>query len=817
MPFRFAALLLLPLPALAAPTPHVVVIGVARHADKGILARPHAERDAAALFDLLTEKGRLGGEAKARLLLGTPDKKRKSGPATRAAILEALAWLHGSAREDDPVVFAWFGAGGPRCYLASDSTIKGRGKDAVSADKIAAEFDKLKSRRACILLDVDFKAAGVEASLGNQPYREFLGEEDDQGEPRPGRAAFMAASGLSPGLDLEDHGLFAAALLAGLRGGADTEGGEADGAITTTELAAWLDKEMPRLRREKAPDARHVSHVAIRTAFDRYPVAYEPKARAAVEEQAGALAKSGKLSDEMKREGTGLLERMPRREPLRALRKEYREFAAGRRTATELEEARKKLLDSMKVGSGEARSFADKVLAAAFIVQQHHLRELETGHLVANAVRGMHLELGEPLPEELAERTKGAAKSRLRQQRALLADARAALGKRPELDGHKALDLALRRMLSSLDRYSTYIGPEQKARLDMDLTGGYAGVGATVEKDEGTGLVRIMSPARGGPALAAGLQAGDLIEKVIREVDSDGARLRPPEVLATKDMALPDVIRKIKGKPGTRVKLSLRRPGKAEPFEAELERKEIKVESVLGAKRLADHSWDHLLDADSKIGYVRLIHFVPQTAADLKEAVEQLKKQGMKSLVLDLRFNSGGLLDAARDVSDLLIDDELIVSIRPRVGRERRLVGSKEGSLLGFPMVCLINGSSASASEIVSSCLQDHGRARIAGSRSFGKGSVQSHGPFEGGMLRMTTATFWRPSGKNLNKPAKGAKDEDEWGVKPDKGLELALPRSEEDALRKALLDAEIILPPGKERKAFADRQLELAMKHLRK
>src|SRR5205085_5268284 len=140
-----------------------------------------------------------------------------------------------------------------------------------------------------------------------------------------------------------------------------------------------------------------------------------------------------------------------------------------------------------------------------------------------------------------------------------------------------------------------------------------------------------------------------------------------------------------------------------------------------------------------------------------------------KGFVLDLSFNSGGLLTSAVEISDRFIDDGLIVTMKPRVGKPSVFMGESEGSLLDFPMVCLINGGSASGSEIVSACLQDHNRAVIIGERSYGKGSVQNIQPFEGGDLKLTTASFWRPNGRNLNKSSTDGKDSDVWGVVPDK------------------------------------------------
>jgi carboxyl-terminal processing protease len=200
----------------------------------------------------------------------------------------------------------------------------------------------------------------------------------------------------------------------------------------------------------------------------------------------------------------------------------------------------------------------------------------------------------------------------------------------------------------------------------------------------------------------------------------------------------------------------------------------------------------------------------------------KLSKAGIKGFILDLRFNPGGLLDSAVKISDLFIDDGLIVTIRPRNGPETSYIGKSDGSYLTFPMVCLVNGGSASASEIVSACLQDHHRAIIVGSRSYGKGSVQTIHPFEtGGRLKLTTATFWRPNGRNLNRASTNGKEEDEWGVSPDKGFVLKLPTKELNDLQEWQKYHEVIRRPGAVKPAdarpeFRDRQLDMALEYLR-
>src|SRR5262249_39112884 len=216
-----------------------------------------------------------------------------------------------------------------------------------------------------------------------------------------------------------------------------------------------------------------------------------------------------------------------------------------------------------------------------------------------------------------------------------------------------------------------------------------------------------------------------------REVDSEGNPLTNPERIPTKGMTTDEAVKKILGKEGTKITIIVERDGK--PIEFNLVRGKVEVESVVGVKRNADDSWNYVVDPENKICYVRLNSFSHNTYRDLEKVMRTLSKNGIKGFILDLRFNPGGLLDQAVKVSDLFIDDGMIVTIRPRVGAETSYIGKSDGSYLAFPMVCLVNGGSASASEIVSACLQDHHRAVIVGSRSYGKGSVQTIHPFETG------------------------------------------------------------------------------------
>ena len=202
----------------------------------------------------------------------------------------------------------------------------------------------------------------------------------------------------------------------------------------------------------------------------------------------------------------------------------------------------------------------------------------------------------------------------------------------------------------------------------------------------------------------------------------------------------------------------------------------IDVPSVLGDSRNPDDTWDYMLDHDKKIGYIRITNFIQNTAEELKHALVALKDEGVKGLILDLRDNPGGLLSSAVEISNLFVDRGKIVSTKGRNTPTKSYEAQGDARYTDFPMVVMVNGGSASAAEIVSACLQDHQRAQVIGQRSFGKGSVQNIIELEGGnsVLKLTVATYQRPSGKNIHR-FKNAKESDEWGVSPDSGLETKL------------------------------------------
>ncbi len=304
--------------------------------------------------------------------------------------------------------------------------------------------------------------------------------------------------------------------------------------------------------------------------------------------------------------------------------------------------------------------------------------------------------------------------------------------------------------LSELDKFSSMIWPSDRANFEKQTMGRFYGVGVQISKEPGEPL-RVVSPLAGTPAFKAGIQAGDLITKVNGK--------------PTEKMSLDKLIKLIMGDKGTTVDLTIRRGGSEKIYK--IVRDRIKIRTVKGWRRLPKNgNWDYLVDEDDKIGYLRVTQFTSDTAARIDETLAELRADGVTSVIMDLRFNPGGLLRSARDVSDEFLRSGRIVSTRGRHTRPTDLNASPSGKYLDGDLIVLVNQFSASAAEIVSGAIQDWKRARIVGQRTYGKGSVQnvislrSHSA----LLKLTTAYYYLPKGRLLHRRC-GAQD---WGVDPD-------------------------------------------------
>ncbi len=296
----------------------------------------------------------------------------------------------------------------------------------------------------------------------------------------------------------------------------------------------------------------------------------------------------------------------------------------------------------------------------------------------------------------------------------------------------KLIEAAINGMLSSLDPHSTYMDAKEFRDMQVTTRGQFGGLGIEVTMEDG--LVKVVTPIDDTPAAKAGVQAGDLIVKLD---DED-----------VKGMTLQQAVDKMRGAVATPIKLTIIRKGQDKPLELTLNRDIINIKSVRSRVE------------DGDIGYIRITSFSEQTGEGLKKAIEDLTKQigedKLKGFILDLRNNPGGLLDQAIDVSDAFLDRGEIVSTRGRNADETERRNARPGDLAkGKPVIVLVNGGSASASEIVAGALQDHKRATILGSLSFGKGSVQTVIPVSGNAaIKLTTARYYTPSGRSIQ--AKG-------------------------------------------------------------
>jgi carboxyl-terminal processing protease len=297
-----------------------------------------------------------------------------------------------------------------------------------------------------------------------------------------------------------------------------------------------------------------------------------------------------------------------------------------------------------------------------------------------------------------------------------------------ELEPHEVMEAAIQGMLDELDEHSNYLPPVNYEDLVMSTEGEFGGLGITINiRDH---YPTVVSPIEGTPAYYMGIQGGDQII----EIEGESAR----------DFTSREAVKLLRGPAGTQVNITIQRPGEDEPLPFTITRDIIKIESVPYAFMIDD------------IGYIRVQNFARTTRDELREALVDLNAQGMRGLILDLRFNPGGLLDAAQQVSELFLEkDRLIVFTKGRLRSQNHSFYSQARGKVHneVPMIVMINGSSASASEIVSAAIQDHDAGLVVGKTSFGKGSVQTVFRLDDDeALKLTTARYYTPSGRSIHK-----------------------------------------------------------------
>ena len=838
------------LAAEAAATPkgaYVVIVGVGETADATIKPRPTADADAKALYDLLADKKYFDAAPdRIKLLTSKADAGRKGLAATRENILAAVKDAVAKTAKDDLVVLAFFGRGASvgdnTCLIASDTTFKDRAKTGVIGTELETEFKAAKTQRLLVLMDVHFKGfdagkdAIVEPTLRDILSGLYGGEEKAEAQAIQDRVLMLGAIPSVDPLAKGDNGLFASTLLDALRGKADVEGYEPDGLVTVDELVKYLEKEVADGARTlgKTPKEKEAVPFIVGEETSHFAITKNPELSEGIAKRLKALEAlkaDKKVTAEQAFEGAKLLSRMPKLKAIQELRKLYQSLADGKLGAGEFAESVRKIKASMVMTDEEAEDFTKKVMTAQRLVDSSFVKQSVPGDLVAAAVRGLYRRLEEPLPAEMEANLKGSKDWKKSKMEEALTSARVALGKREDLDGNKDADLAITMMLASLnDPYTTYYDKETIKKIESQLRGTFSGVGIQIRRDLVSDALLVASPIKNSPAYKAGIQSGDLIVGIKRDSDPEGKPLtsEQPTEFSTKGMKTETALDIILGKPGVPVTLVIQTPD-GEKKDVLLKRGTISVETVMGTARIEGDKWSFWQDEKEKIGYIHLTQFTRDTIKDLTEALAILKKGEAKGLVLDLRFNPGGALEAAGAICSLFVKDGKVVSIRPRLGREDILKTSMFADFLGndrytdWPMAVLINGSSASASEIVSACLQDYNRAMVVGERSYGKGSVQNVRPFAatGAQIKMTTARYFPPGDRNIDKLSTGGKPDEEWGVKPDTGFEVALSKDEQRDLAELFRDREIIPRKDgkgekKEKKEFKDRQLDKAVDYVK-
>ena len=311
--------------------------------------------------------------------------------------------------------------------------------------------------------------------------------------------------------------------------------------------------------------------------------------------------------------------------------------------------------------------------------------------------------------------------------------------------------------LSALDPFTTLVWPWSVEDFEKSLTQQFYGIGVEISK--ATGVLKIVSLLPDTPACRSGVDADDEIIKVNGE--------------ETEYMTIFCAVSKITGPKGTNVTLTIRRPSTGEVRDYTITRDKIVVQPIRGWRRAQDGEWDFWVDRDNHIGYVRLTSFTETSGPDLDKILKQLENEGLRGVILDLRYNSGGYLNSAAEVVDLFVKDGVIVKSSPRHGFPTYEIAHKRGTHPDYPLVVLINGSSASASEIVAGALQDprFKRAVLVGTRSYGKGSVQVVTPYTGGnsQLKYTIAYYHLPSDQQVKNRYQMEKlGRTDWGIAPD-------------------------------------------------
>jgi C-terminal peptidase prc len=465
----------------------------------------------------------------------------------------------------------------------------------------------------------------------------------------------------------------------------------------------------------------------------------------------------------------------------------------------------------------EAQAYADQITTVVNYVATTYVRPVPRHQLFFAAFSGLYEEAGLPVPDDLAEELRKSVPELAASEDNLQANVprpvglvdeagtkvalgiRQRLGKIKGLDANGAFRVSVNAVTKSLDPYCGYIDINEVRRVN-ELPFGY---GLTIDARRiVAGSFVVDKVVLGGPAQRSGIRPGDRILKVDDKAVKDlpfpatdlvrGAQITA-QVSGTQGATSklgtalylldPSLVRLGEGPP--KLKLSVQTPG-AEIRIVTLEAAQFGAETVFGTHRVKGEAWDHWADAEKQIGYIRVGNIEMNTADDVAQAVIRLKQDGLRGLVLDLRWGPGGWVEQSRQIAAMFLKEGKVATIKDRNNfdsQEFSAVGV--GAFSDFPLLVLVNGETMGGSELIAAALQDNHRAVIAGQRTFGKASVQTMSglPLPEGTLKLTTGTFWRPSGKALHR-FPDSKPSDDWGVRPDADLEWRLATDASQRLR---------------------------------
>jgi carboxyl-terminal processing protease len=484
-----------------------------------------------------------------------------------------------------------------------------------------------------------------------------------------------------------------------------------------------------------------------------------------------------------------------------------------------------------------ARDYSQNLVRVIETVERSYVRPVNRLDLYETALTGLYEAARVPVPATLKADLKKADKEGGLD--ALAVKARAALGNPEALQGRQSLVVSCRAMMKALDPFCAVVTGNEAIVTGFDQN---FGVGIDLVEKAGPGPLVIKAAVPGGPAQRAGLQAGDHITRI---GDKDPKDLSIDEALGLlnggnagrsrfDDLPIPPPPGADRGEtPSPEVRLTVRSPGEKEERKVTLTRESFYPESVQGVTRDTNNAWDFWVDPKKKIAQVRIVTLGKFTATELEGVLSRLDESGLRGLVLDLRWCPGGYLTSATASASLFIENGVVARTKLRTEGEQvyQAAGSLGQKFLNFPVVVLVNAETTGGGELIAAALQDHKRAAVAGQRTRGKGSIQTPtyvpvgevaGRLDGEtlQLKLTNGTFGRPSGKNLIRFA-NSKASDEWGVRPDAGLEFAT--SPELSRRLKEWWQQQAVRPGESRKALplddpeADPQRQAALKALRK